>query len=520
MEPTFRKSMAWLHTWSGVFVSALLFIIFWMGTLSVFDREIDRWMMPMTRLPSLAAPLSLDATVLPLAQELAPKSSQWNIVLPTDRVPALRLTWRDAAGKNVSRYLDPATGAALPDAGTHAGTGFIYPFHYRLHITFMDLGYWLVGFAAMVMLVAIVSGVVIHKKIFREFFTFRPRKQTQRAALDLHNLTGVLALPFHFVIALSGLIILFAIYFPSGWQAAYDGNKKAFNSEVAGTYQRDRARMPGTLSSLDAMAAQARQLWGDGQVSQVRVYHPGDAKSYVEMRRSYADSVTMEPHLLYFDAASGSLLSRADPKPVRSVQRFVSGLHMIQFEHGTLRFLYFLAGLAGCVMIATGLLVWLESRRAQHARKGLAGVRVIEALAIAAITGIMLATLAFFIANRLLPLGVRFAGGERADLEMWVFYLVWALAFMHAAWRAHAAWAEQAWAIAALALVTVLLNWVTTGDHLLHTVSTGLYSVAGMDLLLLLVSAMACLSARRLRQRAVLSAHSRSTVIARTTDYV
>ncbi len=41
MEPTFRASMGWLHTWAGVVLGGLLFAIFWMGTLSVFDREID-----------------------------------------------------------------------------------------------------------------------------------------------------------------------------------------------------------------------------------------------------------------------------------------------------------------------------------------------------------------------------------------------------------------------------------------------------------------------------------------------
>ena len=50
MESTFRKRMSWVHTWVGLVICALLFAIFWMGTLAVFDREIDRWMMPMTRL--------------------------------------------------------------------------------------------------------------------------------------------------------------------------------------------------------------------------------------------------------------------------------------------------------------------------------------------------------------------------------------------------------------------------------------------------------------------------------------
>jgi uncharacterized iron-regulated membrane protein len=66
-----------------------------------------------------------------------------------------------------------------------------------------------------------VSGVIVHKKIIAQFFTFRPRKRLQRSALDLHNLTGVLALPFHFAIALSGLIIFMTIYFPQSYYGAY-----------------------------------------------------------------------------------------------------------------------------------------------------------------------------------------------------------------------------------------------------------------------------------------------------------
>lgn len=45
---------------------------------------------------------------------------------------------------------------------------------------------------------------MINRKIFKEFFTFRPRKRTQRSALDLHNMTGVVALPFHFFFAFIG----------------------------------------------------------------------------------------------------------------------------------------------------------------------------------------------------------------------------------------------------------------------------------------------------------------------------
>jgi Uncharacterized iron-regulated membrane protein len=45
-----RLALNWFHTWFGLFAGGLLFVIFWAGTLSVFDREIDRRMMPSTRL--------------------------------------------------------------------------------------------------------------------------------------------------------------------------------------------------------------------------------------------------------------------------------------------------------------------------------------------------------------------------------------------------------------------------------------------------------------------------------------
>ena len=60
MDRTFSKSMVWLHSWAGVIMGSVLFAIFWMGTLSVFDAEIDRWMMPQTRLPAATQPVSLD----------------------------------------------------------------------------------------------------------------------------------------------------------------------------------------------------------------------------------------------------------------------------------------------------------------------------------------------------------------------------------------------------------------------------------------------------------------------------
>lgn len=77
-----------------------------------------------------------------------------------------------------------------------------------------DLGIWTIGLAAMAMLVALISGIVIHKKFFKDFFTFRPAKG-QRSWLDAHNATAVLVLPFHLMITYTGLVIFYLIYMPA-----------------------------------------------------------------------------------------------------------------------------------------------------------------------------------------------------------------------------------------------------------------------------------------------------------------
>lgn len=519
--PTFASSMSALHTWAGVVLGGLLFAVFWMGTLSVFDREIDRWLMPATRVPAGAELGSIDERVSQLRQ-LAPGQQSFSLQPPSARVPVWQLRWEEH-GKSVLRHLDPRGKEVAPPAGTHGATGFFFPFHFSLQIEWQRVGIWLVGLAGMALLVLSVTGVVIHGHFFREFFTFRAHKSLSRGALDLHTKMGVLALPFQFIMPLTGLVIFFSTFFPGTWQAAYGGDRNTFNREVFGTYQRPKANQPAPLASLDVMAREALRRWDGGSIGSVRVRNAGDANAVVEMRRASFQQVALQADPIYFDGVTGQVITQFQHPPVGRAQRFLSGIHFVQFEHWPLRWLYFLAGLSGCVLIATGFLFWLESRRVQHARQGLVGVRVVEALTIGSVTGIILATCAFFVANRALPSSGWAGGMPRERLELCVFYLVWLAAFGHAALRARRAWSEQCWAIAGLALSAVALNWLTTGDHVLRALARGVPSVAGVDVLLLLSGAGAALVARRLHralpateahslQRAGLAAHQKTLV--------
>lgn len=538
----FRQAMAWLHTWFGLALGLVLMVVFFFGALSVFDREIDRWAIPETRFAPQPMP-SFDTLLKPVFERMQPTREsvarmkgkvdgplpehfdtvrRWG-AYTTHRDPVLTLFSAYAVpnARNPedsvfgNRTIDPRSGAALPDDQLKIGSRFFYPLHYSLNLGWLRLGTWVVGFAALMMLVALASGVVMHRKIFREFFTFRPHKSTQRSALDLHNMTGVVALPFHFFFAFTGLVIFAGIYFPVAHTQLDPLHELHEQVEARETgLPHERAGVAAPLASVDAMVAQAQRRWAargmSGEVGFLALQHVGDANGYVSVYRAGTDRIALVGNGMHFKASTGELLREDPPQTVvASVTEFLTGLHLQHFRHWLLRWLYVLGGLSGCVCIATGFLFFVEKRKKQHARVGSQGARVVDALAVTTVTGMLVAALGILIANRLLPAALPAGWPPRGDLEQYAFWAAWALAMAHAFWRSAPvaqgrmapAWREQCQAIAVLAVAAVLLNWVTTGDHLLRTVAAGYWPVAGVDLFLLAGAVLAALAARHLARR-------------------
>jgi hypothetical protein len=110
------------------------------------------------------------------------------------------------------------------------------------------------------------------------------------------------------------------------------------------------------------------------------------------------------------------------------------------------------------------------------------------------------------VVNRVLPADML----GKADWEKAAFWTVWALSFLHAYIRSapvalglfNPAWREQCWGVVVLSISAVLLNWATTGDHLLKTIFTDTYwPVAGVDLSLLACAVVSGWAALKLAQR-------------------
>ncbi|MBH1963302.1 MAG: PepSY domain-containing protein [Comamonadaceae bacterium] len=501
MKEGFRQSMAWLHTWSGLVVGWVLFFVFVTGTVGYFSAEVSRWMRP--ELPMSWAVTMSTEDALNKAQHYlkthAANAQSWDIKLPGGRYqPQLEVSWRERSSERSQRgrtqqvTLDPVHGTAmsLPEVRATGGGQLLYRMHYALHYMPIDVAIRIVGACTMLMLLAICTGVITHKKIFKDFFTFR-RGKGQRSWLDAHNIISVASLPFFLMITYSGFVFFLSQYMPAGLYASYgmsqDGRQK-YNSELALTNRTRATGQAATLVPLAEVARQAEDQWRREKAGAVVVRHPGDRAAVINVYGRREGGGVIVPTAV-FSGTTGEPLPQGTPGSSRLTQSALLELHQGYFADPWLRWLYFAVSLMGCAMIATGLVLWTVKRRQKQdkrLRSGQSvefGFRLVETLNIGTIAGLCTAVAVYFWANRLIPTG--FSG--RAAWEAHAMFIAWGALLLHAAVRLRIAasrqvWQEQLWIAAAAFGLLPALNYLTTDRHLGVTLPAGDWVLASFDL--------------------------------------
>lgn len=483
MNGAFRQSMSWLHTWAGLILGSLLYFMFVTGTAGYFDTEIDRWMQPEIVRPEGAKTLNMALLAEQYITQQVPDVESWRVSLPVGREPLLKVSWQGAQKIGGQQILNPHTGLPVTVRKTGGGQ-LLYMMHWQLHYLPNQLARWLTSIAAMFMLVALITGVVVHKKIFKDFFTFRPNKK-QRSWLDMHNILSVLPLPFYFMITYSGLLYLAgstmmpAIItgsYGSDWQSYFDdrNNRTAIVSPVG---------KPATQIPLITLMSDAEKIWGTGEMGLVSVTGAGDMNARVSISRSLSEGLGRGDTFIY-DGVGGELLhetSAVIPSVPRKINSVLLSLHEGLFSRWPLRWLFFLSGIMGAGMIATGMILWAAKRRTKAEKSGKPhqGLAFVERMNVGTIIGLPIGIAVYFWANRLLAVNIT----DRAEKEVAALFVAWGITLIYPAFRSvRKAWVELLWVAAALYSLLPILNALTTEYNLVNTVSQDDWVMAGFDL--------------------------------------
>lgn len=553
-----RQSMSWLHTWASLILGWLLYAIFLTGTLSFFKNEITVWMTPEVH-QSVPASSQIQQTQVALnyLQQNHPNAGAWNILLPNTRQNATLVTVREQGedprarrgGKQI--YIDSATGEVLKPRETRGGS-FLYRFHFELYGMPRIWTRWFVGIATLLMLVAIISGVITHKKIFKDFFTFRSGKG-QRSWLDAHNATAVFALPFHIMITFSGLLLLLFTIMPWGIERIYDNrgqflqeqnralveekkseqaNNQNERSEPSGNPERaaksesptqggiqqargnhvdqqnriegrgerkkrdDKPAVAARLTNLSPIVMAVQKEWKTNPISTISIIAPNTDQAKIELRALHGESVAYRNVYAskQFDGVSGKDLTDEsaklkNPSVPMGIYNVVTTLHEARGVDLALRWLLFISGIVGTLMVATGLILWCVKRAPQQQKQGYKsfGYHTVEVTNIAAIIGLPIACAAFFYANRFIPTSMEM----RSNWEIRSFFIVWLITFIYPMFCTHRqAWLELLAVASALYALLPIVNFMTGGQPLWNTVVHGQWMIASFDIAMWLLAVL------------------------------
>ncbi|WP_294294210.1 PepSY-associated TM helix domain-containing protein [uncultured Sphingomonas sp.] len=499
---SFRQSQASLHTWSGLLLGWVLFVVFVTGTIAFWREGLNRWMRP--ELARVESPATVLAGAQRFLQGKAPDAKSWFITMPGVSSPGAQVLWipqpkpgeiaRGRRGRRDTQALIGADGRPTVARETRGGD-FFYRFHFDLYYMPVIWARWLVGVASIMMLVAILTGIVTHKKIFRDFFTLR-RQKDQRSWLDGHNATAVLALPFHLMITYTGIVTLMALLMPWATIANYEDEAKFSDAMFPHVKAEERSGTATPLTDLRRIVRDAEARLG-GPAGFIEVTQPGDVVSRVTVSRTPGSMLNTRTPLATYDGATGKLVWQSPaPGGAAATAGVMIGLHAGRFGDTTMRWLYFLCGVAGTLMVASGLILWTVKRRGKlpdPARPHF-GFRLVERLNVAVIGGFPLGVACLLWANRLLPVAMK----GRAAWEVHALFLAWGAALLLALVRKpQHGWVALLGATGGLLALLPVYNIAFTERGLFASLSSGDWLPVGVDLTLIVFAAGFLATARR-----------------------
>ncbi|MBY6242117.1 PepSY domain-containing protein [Methylosinus sp. Sm6] len=379
-----RKLWLDVHLYIGLVAGAMLVVIGVTGGILVFWHEVDAWLDPQLRI--VAARAGGAAAFAPLERieraMIAATPAEGKIThvwLPRDERSSY-LFYYDLDGETRRFGIDPYDATKTADRlyyskvspFRHALMGFLFQLHWSLLLSDLaDDGGVVVGVAAILLMISTLAGVYLWWPAPGKWIvalTLKRGARAERLNYDLHKLGGVYSAAVLLAVLMSGVYMNLPT--PFLWIVDHvapltDGGRPTRASEPAAG--RSSIGFPAAVA-----AAHARSP--EGHVE--RVDFPGGEQGVFTV---YQDDVTgvgpfIRSRSLLVDRYSAAVLSIDDVTQGTAGDAFLRWqwpLHSGRAFGLTGRLLVLASGLLCVLLFVTGVIRWLQKRRARRAAQRL-----------------------------------------------------------------------------------------------------------------------------------------------------
>ena len=376
------KRLVAIHGWSGVILGLLLYVVVVTGSVAVLAHEIGRWSAGgVTEQNALRA--GINETVMDIAADVDPslfeevsifENSAGHVVAFFHKHSlntkgelddfGVMVEFDGASGEIVLRR----EGFASDLNGTDplsALDAFIVDLHVNLHLPH-PWGLYATGVLGLLMLVAAVSGLIIHKHLVKDIFVPPRYSSALLNRRDRHILAGSWSLPFAFVLAFTGAFYSFAISlgFPTVAKSAFGGDRMAMFETLVGTTEIEAVSTAETpdidtiIARSEALAA-SRALgltvsgWEESDAT-ITVNHQvaeGRISGFSNVYGFYSGEFVRQKPIVGNEPSAGSVAFS-----------LMSSLHFGHFAGLLSKFIWVALGTAIAYVTLTGLHLWIERR--------------------------------------------------------------------------------------------------------------------------------------------------------------
>lgn len=493
MKSTTLRLYQTLHTWVGLMAGWALFIAFFAGAVTVFHHELHVWQSPdrlkgNAKVEAAADPAAVDRFMHKLVALYPEAAASAYVYMPSAGEPHITAYWQDKAGEWQMTTDERLAGDRAMQQDTSrdqvAGelSAFLNSLHYSLGIP--EVGIYFMGAISVLYGLALVSGVLLHlPRLKKDLFAVRPGRNLKRFWMDAHNVIGLFSLPFHLVIAITGALFCLSLVLLMVFNTlTFDGKLFPVVPRLTTAVPEVTAagRAAPTLPAAELIRIAENAAGERFAAESFRYQRYGDANAVVEVRgtstRALGNLGAVGIHAASGEASTGTVIANQAAGGRDGNHGLYSALFALHFgTYGELplRFGYVLAGLAGAFLFYSGNLLWIESRRKARQAEQPRVHRLLAQATVGVCIGCCIGVALCFPAALLWP------GRAVSYTYFPVFFAACAWALLRPPVRA----AIELLYVAALAALTVpLANAILTGDHLLRSIPSGHWIVAGFDI--------------------------------------
>lgn len=205
-----RKTFFRIHGWLGLNIGLLLFMVCFSGSFATLSHEIDWLINPTIRTETRNEPYNWTAMHETLTNYFSNHVIS-GIYAPTKKGFAALAFVSTPNGQTRKAYLNPYTGTLQGHTSFFNIQRFFRSFHRR----FFDgkRGITLVTLTAFVLLISTISGFCFYKGWLKQVFALKTDRGPRRFWSDLHKTTGIWALLFSLLIAITGVFYFVEVCF-------------------------------------------------------------------------------------------------------------------------------------------------------------------------------------------------------------------------------------------------------------------------------------------------------------------